>query len=226
MKYIISSILIGLLGYSFALADTKADFSISSAGEVHFIGADLLRKHASNLYTVETWGFRWLTNIPYGTKIESMYGAPVAPEDVQEGHLLDMTGKLVLQDSIYQIEAVYIKDLSITTGTPPPPPAPISPPTPLPPTPKPAPAPEVKKIPVAASQGLTMNLKNGYRGGQVTILQKFLKKQNILDDGSVTGIFGQSTEDALKKFQEANALEASGTTGPKTRTLINSLLVK
>ncbi len=220
MKYFICSILLSASLASFAFADTKAELHIVPTGEVHFLGATLLRKHASNLYTVETWGFKWFTNIPYGTKMESAYGEPIKPEDIQGGDTIDVAGKLILQDSAYQIEASSIKDLSIKTGVPAP--LPPAPPAVQPPTP--APAPMAISSPPKTPKGLTMALKKGYRGGQVTVLQKFLKKQGLMDNNSVSGVFGAGTEEALKKFQEANALEASGTAGPKTRAFINALL--
>lgn len=53
--------------------------------------------------------------------------------------------------------------------------------------------------------------------------------QNILNDlgyfkyPTITGYFGNYTEDALKKFQKANGLEPVGYIGPKTLKLLNSL---
>lgn len=75
---------------------------------------------------------------------------------------------------------------------------------------------------------LTQYLYRGLRGGEVMILQEFLQKYGwgIPNDGPVTGYFGVVTENAVKKFQRANGLEAVGTVGPKTRELINSILLK
>ena len=220
MKYFILPIIITLSIFSTALADTKAELRVNPTGEIHFIGANLLRKHALNLYTIEAWGFKWITNLPYGVKMESLYGASIKPEDSQEGHLLDITGKFILQETGYQIDAINIKDLSINTGTPPPPaPEPIiTPTTPI------AITKEPKKTSSTPLGEITMLLKNGYRGTQITTLQKFLKKQGLMDKDYIVGVFGNSTEAALKKFQKANNIEATGTVGPKTKTLINSLL--
>lgn len=75
-------------------------------------------------------------------------------------------------------------------------------------------------------QTLTQYLFRGMRGGEVLVLQEFLQKHNwgIPNDGPVSGYFGKVTEDAVKKFQEANLLEAVGSVGPKTRGFINLLL--
>ena len=69
------------------------------------------------------------------------------------------------------------------------------------------------------------SLALGMKGDEVMLLQKFLQKNNwgVLSDG-VTGYFGPVTVSALKKFQQANGLDVTGTVGPKTRELINSLL--
>ena len=63
------------------------------------------------------------------------------------------------------------------------------------------------------------NLKKGSTGSDVSALQKKLKKLGYYS-GKIDGVFGDATESALKKFQKANGLKASGTTDSKTRAAL------
>ncbi|MDO8500019.1 MAG: peptidoglycan-binding protein [bacterium] len=80
----------------------------------------------------------------------------------------------------------------------------------------------------ASGKSLTTSLRTGMRGKEVVILQEFLQSKGfgIPNDGPVTGVYGQVTEKAVSKFQQANGLEAVGFVGPSTRELINKLLVE
>ena len=58
-------------------------------------------------------------------------------------------------------------------------------------------------------------LRSGSRGEAVEALQKKLLGEGI-NPGPVDGVFGPKTEEALKRFQERQSLDADGITGPKT----------
>ncbi len=70
---------------------------------------------------------------------------------------------------------------------------------------------------------LDKNLKRGDEGKQVTALQSALKQLGIYS-GEITGFFGDLTKKSVMKFQTANALDAVGEVGPKTRDLLNFIL--
>ncbi len=204
--------------------DIGQEIHIYPTGEIHLIGAELFRKHANNFYTIRSWNLKWTLPIDATDakiKVESAYGAPIGLAEILEGHLLEIRGKIRYQNFEHSIEPILIKDLSVKKGEP----------LPLPPTlqvpisvsvPTPMPAPTAANI---NSEKLTMTLKPGYWGGQVKILQEFLKKQGYFPKNESTSrYFGQATKSALMEFQKANALEAIGILGPKSRALINSLL--
>ena len=193
-----------VFAFSASAEEAGQEISIYSTGEIHLIGAELFRKHANNFYTIRSWNLKWALPIDATDtkiKIESAYGAPIGLAEILEGHLLEIRGKTKYQNFEHSIEPTLVKDLSVKKG---------DPPAENQPTP---------------TQALTMTLKLNYRGGQVKILQDFLKKQGFLATSEkTTGVFGPLTQKALAEFQKANALEAIGTLGPKTRALINSLL--
>ena len=67
----------------------------------------------------------------------------------------------------------------------------------------------------------TRDLFLGSRGSDVTQLQNFLIQQGYLESGFATGYFGQLTQSALIKFQQAkNIIPALGYFGPRTRVVI------
>ena len=70
---------------------------------------------------------------------------------------------------------------------------------------------------------LNTQLKRGDEGKQVTALQNALKQIGLYS-GEITGFFGDLTKKSVMSFQKANALEAVGEVGPKTRELLNSIL--
>src|SRR3989344_751985 len=195
--------------------EQNPELRITPAGEIHLIGAGLWQKHAANLYTIKAWGMKWTVEIPYGMTLLSAHGAVIKSEEFKQGDSLEIKGRVVTKNSLdYSIDLSMIKNISVQTGEPKPLP---SPPVP---TPTPAPIPAPATTAKAAPKGLYMALQKGYRGGQVSLLQKFLQGQGLIKGDGVSGYFGVETEKALKKFQAANILEATGTLGPKTRSLI------
>src|SRR3989338_6174441 len=198
----ILSIFALLLALSVSAEEAGQEIRIYPTGEIYLIGAELVRKHANNFYTIRSWNLKWALPVDATDtkiKIESAYGAPIGLAEILEGHLLEIRGKTKYQNFEHSIEPTLIKDLSVKTGE------------------------SSFKNQPTPTQALTMTLKLNYRGGQVKILQDFLKKQGFLATSEkTTGVFGPLTQKALAEFQKANALEAIGTLGPKTRALINS----
>ena len=70
-----------------------------------------------------------------------------------------------------------------------------------------------------ASAVNTVVLKQGSKGTQVIEIQKFLSDQNY-NLGSIDGIFGQKTKQAVINFQATHNLTPDGIIGPKTIVLI------
>ncbi len=67
----------------------------------------------------------------------------------------------------------------------------------------------------------TRDLFLGSRGSDVTSLQNYLIQQGYLESGYATGYFGQLTQSALIKFQQANNISpALGYFGVKTRGVV------
>lgn len=67
-------------------------------------------------------------------------------------------------------------------------------------------------------------LSRGSNNAEVKALQELLAKDSTLyPEGSVIGSFGPATERAVKRFQTKYNIAATGTVGPKTRALLNSL---
>ena len=229
-KIFFALVLAFVLAGSSKAEETAKELHIYTNGDVHLIGASVVHKHSSNLYTVGIWDRKWLVQLEYNAKeynakFESAYGAEIKPAELAEGHLLEIKGKLIYSASeraYNQISPKLIKDLNIKTGEPPAPKASedTAPPPSIPPPPPPPPPPK-------KAGKLTMALKFGYWGGQVKILQEFLKQQGYFPQAETTSrYFGPLTKNSLIEFQKANALEAVGYTGPKTRSIINSLLAQ
>jgi hypothetical protein len=71
----------------------------------------------------------------------------------------------------------------------------------------------------------TKNLQKGATGDEVIKLQEFLKQfSEVYPEGSVTGYFGTSTENAVKRFQSKSNIESVGTVGPITRSKLNEFV--
>lgn len=218
-----------------ARAASGPEFHISSSGDVHIIGAEIIRRHALNLFTVDVWGQRWTVPIDMFTKVEVADGTAAALDQFALGHKLEIRGRPGAQ--LGWLDAKIVRNLSVGTPPPtapqvaaiaqavaPPPPPPASPPKPS--APAPQKPPPIKPPSRPAPERLTQNLKLGTRGPEVALLQEFLQKNawGIPDDGPVTGYYGAVTVAAVKKFQAANNLPPEGELGPKTRALINEFL--
>ena len=81
----------------------------------------------------------------------------------------------------------------------------------------------VKTQPKSANS-ITYTLKKGMENAQVLKLQQTLARYpEIYPEASVTGYFGVATEKALKRFQKKYGLDQTGSTGPETRAILNSL---
>ncbi len=73
-----------------------------------------------------------------------------------------------------------------------------------------------------ASCTFTKDLKFGSKGADVTKLQAFLKSQGYFKAASVAN-YGNATLAAVRAFQKANGISATGTVGPQTRAKIKAL---
>lgn len=73
--------------------------------------------------------------------------------------------------------------------------------------------------PIASCYTFTLNLQLGSRGDDVTALQKFLVSKGFKTD--ISGYFGRSTYQALKKYQTTLGIPATGFFGPLTRAAAN-----
>jgi Putative peptidoglycan binding domain len=71
----------------------------------------------------------------------------------------------------------------------------------------------------------TVTLKPGDKGGQVKRLQRFLRLFGY-STGTVDGIYGPATTEAVKRFQQATNLTADGIAGPATLRAIKAALGK
>ncbi|MEA5516271.1 peptidoglycan-binding protein [Nodularia sp. UHCC 0506] len=69
----------------------------------------------------------------------------------------------------------------------------------------------------------TENLTMGHRGEAVRLLQQQLIQAGYLN-GTPNGYFGSYTADAVRRFQVANYLAASGIAGPTTRAKLHSVI--
>ena len=82
----------------------------------------------------------------------------------------------------------------------------------------------------SASFVFTQNQQLHDRGTDIRALQEFLNSHGFTvaqsgsgSPGKETDVFGLKTFQALKKFQQAHGLPATGYLGPLTRTLISQL---
>ncbi len=73
----------------------------------------------------------------------------------------------------------------------------------------------------APRAALTKTLQSGVTDAEVKVVQSILKDTGYLK-AEATGYFGKATETALKQYQAANGLEATGTVGPRTRTILTA----
>lgn len=82
-------------------------------------------------------------------------------------------------------------------------------------------------IPASAGTfAFTQTLRRGGSGEEIRQLQQTLKTvPEIYPEGLVTGYFGSFTEKAVKKLQAKYGLEPVSIVGPKTRALLNTLML-
>jgi g-D-glutamyl-meso-diaminopimelate peptidase len=66
-------------------------------------------------------------------------------------------------------------------------------------------------------------LTPGSSGPQVKRLQRALARLGY-SPGSVDGSYGPSTENGVKRFQQANGLQSDGVLGPKTLKVLKTKL--
>ncbi|UCZ52973.1 peptidoglycan-binding protein [Bacillus shivajii] len=64
-------------------------------------------------------------------------------------------------------------------------------------------------------------LRQGARGEDVVRLQLYLKKAGFFDHHEATGYYGNVTEKAVRRFQQARGLTIDGLAGPQTLTKVN-----
>lgn len=70
----------------------------------------------------------------------------------------------------------------------------------------------------------TKNLKKGMRNIAVSQLQAALAQDpQVYPEGIISGYFGKSTEQAVKRFQKKHGIEQTGTVGPKTLQKLNEI---
>ncbi|MDO8663965.1 MAG: peptidoglycan-binding domain-containing protein, partial [Candidatus Liptonbacteria bacterium] len=70
---------------------------------------------------------------------------------------------------------------------------------------------------------ISRTLSVGSQGEEVTKLQTILSKLGYYKVG-ITGYFGTLTKAAVMKFQTANALDAVGQVGPRTRKVLQEIV--
>jgi len=73
----------------------------------------------------------------------------------------------------------------------------------------------------ASVYNFTQTLRRGSAGQDVIELQKILIAGGFLNIDSPNGYFGPATEAAVKAYQAAHGIEATGIVGPLTRALLN-----
>ncbi len=75
---------------------------------------------------------------------------------------------------------------------------------------------------MAGSVSADEALRRGDEGDRVKELQQLLKKSDCYDYGTITGYFGVSTENGVKKFQSTHGLEVDGVAGTATINKLKS----
>ncbi len=98
-----------------AQAGEPQELYISQSGQIRIHGGEVATINALNYFVVSIWGQKWSITTDYATKFESAYGEPIKDSEIQQGHLLDIKGKPVL-DHPGMVDAALVRDLSIKTG--------------------------------------------------------------------------------------------------------------
>jgi len=73
----------------------------------------------------------------------------------------------------------------------------------------------------ASTYNFTKNLSRGSSGPDVIALQTILIAEGFLHIDAPNGFFGPMTEAAVKAYQTAHGIEATGIVGPLTRAVLN-----
>ncbi len=77
-----------------------------------------------------------------------------------------------------------------------------------------------------AAQPFTLNLARGANGLEVSRMQIFLQNEGYLDEDASLGLFEQTTEEAIKLFQEDQKLRLTGRWDAPTRSRADDLGVE
>jgi peptidoglycan hydrolase-like protein with peptidoglycan-binding domain len=93
---------------------------------------------------------------------------------------------------------------------------------------------QTTSVQLTKSRQISTNMKIGSRISDVKIVQEVLVTEGLLAPQYVTGYFGTLTENAVKQLQKKYGLVTSGSpsttgygaVGPKTRQLINVILIR
>ncbi len=200
-----------------------AELHIDSQGKFHMDSANVVSTN-NNFVLVEVWGTKWSIFIDAYTKIRSAGDLELTTNAFAVGHALTVDGTFNKDNKV--IEATLIVDESVGTPKPkevsPPPPVAIS----ASPKPSVSAAPAILKQPIDAKdiREIRSYLKLSSEGPEVLKLQQFLISNGFLAPDNATGYFGLVTSSAVKRFQFANGLAGTGTVGPLTRAVLNSLL--
>lgn len=91
-------------------------------------------------------------------------------------------------------------------------------------TPPPTQNPPPTEACVAPTRDLRLGDIDADKGGEVSVLQRFLKRDTaVYPEGLVTGFFGHSTEAAVKRFQKQKNISQTGFVGPLTRAAMKAV---
>lgn len=102
---------IAVLPFLASAASEPQELHIYANGRTSLTGAEIITKHALNLFAVRVWGQKWMIVTDYPTTFESKDGVPIKLEDLALGHIINVQGRPVTEAGT--IEAASIKDISI-----------------------------------------------------------------------------------------------------------------
>ncbi len=78
------------------------------------------------------------------------------------------------------------------------------------------------EVKVCTKETFTTSMKKGSKQGEVNKLQQLLNKEGM-NAGTVDGLFGPMTHNAVKMFQTKHTLDSDGIVGPMTRGVLNNI---
>ncbi|PYZ92535.1 glycoside hydrolase [Salipaludibacillus keqinensis] len=70
-------------------------------------------------------------------------------------------------------------------------------------------------------QNASQVMRSGTRNQDVSRLQSYLKKAGFYEHPEITGVYGNMTQQAVRKFQQARGLSVDGLAGPQTLSIVN-----